>query len=173
MIDENAQLKLQALLDGELSATDAAEVQAWLGRDAEARSLLGELRNTKAALAGHEASVQLPESREFFWSKIERAIEPRVQRAPAEATAPWFVWLQRQLVPLGGFGMVAVLVAVLVLQLRPATAQFGEIELASDDMGAYTFRDQQQKLTMVWLYDRTDPQLTDPTPLANVDPELQ
>ena len=46
------------------------------------------------------------------------------------------------------------------------------MELASDDMGAYTFRDQQQKMTMVWLYDRNDDsQFTDPSDVASMDEE--
>ena len=65
----------------------------WLARDREAAALLEELRNTRAALAGFEAEVRLPESREFFWSKIEREIQrleapaPRPARGAAPGTA--------------------------------------------------------------------------------------
>ena len=45
------QLKLQAWLDGELPAREAAEVQAGLAATADGRALLAELRNTTAALS--------------------------------------------------------------------------------------------------------------------------
>ena len=54
-MDYDAQLKLQALLDGELPEAEASEVANWLARDREAAALLEELRNTREALAGFEA----------------------------------------------------------------------------------------------------------------------
>ena len=42
MINHNSQLRLQAWLDGELPAREAAEVQDWLGKDQEAQALLAE-----------------------------------------------------------------------------------------------------------------------------------
>jgi len=74
-MDYNAQLKLQALLDGELPEAEASEVAKWLARDREAAALLEELRHTGAALKGAEMGVRLPESREFFWSKVQREIQ--------------------------------------------------------------------------------------------------
>ena len=74
------QLKLQAYLDGELSVGEARQVEIWLAEDHDARSLLGELKNTKAALSSHSANVELPESREFYWNKIEREIQ-RLEKA--------------------------------------------------------------------------------------------
>jgi len=66
MIELEAQIKLMAYLDGELPEREAVEVREWLARDEEARALLAELQNTGAALAGHEAGLKLPETREFF-----------------------------------------------------------------------------------------------------------
>ena len=66
-MDYEAQLKLQAHLDGELPEGEAREVTNWLARDREAVALYGELRNTRQALVGYEVGVALPESREFFW----------------------------------------------------------------------------------------------------------
>jgi anti-sigma factor RsiW len=155
-MNEEAQFKLQAYLDGELPAGESAGVQEWLARDPEARALLAELQNTNAALAGHEAEVKLPETREFFWSKIEREIG----RQSVAATAPlrksfWARWGWRGLVPAGGFAAVCLLVLHLA-NPGTASAEFvPELELASDDMGAYTYRNQEDGLTMIWLYDRS------------------
>ena len=88
VMDYNAQLKLQAFLDGELPEAEASEVANWLARDREAAALLEELRNTRSALAGFEAEVRLPESREFFWSKIEREIQRLETPAPKPAPVP-------------------------------------------------------------------------------------
>ena len=67
-------IKLQAHLDGELTGRDAQQVAALLESDVEARALFNELQQTRTVLKGNEPEFRLPESREFFWSKIEREI---------------------------------------------------------------------------------------------------
>ena len=97
MIEREAQFKLMAYLDGELSEPESVEVREWLARDEEARALLAELQNTGAVLAGFEAGLKLPETREFFWSKIQREIE-RQERAPASAeSVSLWGWLRQHL----------------------------------------------------------------------------
>jgi len=83
-MDHEKQLKLQAFLDEELSEAEAKEVASWLAKDQEATLLLAELRNTRQSMARFEAGVRLPESREFYWSKIEREIE-RLEPARPQA----------------------------------------------------------------------------------------
>jgi len=155
-MNQEAQVKLQAFLDGELPAPEAAEVQAWLARDAEASALLAELRNTNGALEGFEAEIRLPESREFFWTRIEREIqrlEQPVSRAPA-ANVSWVGWVRRQFAPLTGLASLAIVLALLLAQSGGQVAGSSVIELASDDMAAHTYRDQDQRITVVWLDDR-------------------
>ena len=81
-MEYDAQLKLQAWLDGELPEAEAKEVAKWVAQDPEAALLQGELKNTRQALAAGEKPMQLPESREFFWSKIEREISRTRQPHP-------------------------------------------------------------------------------------------
>jgi anti-sigma factor RsiW len=153
-MNEEAQFKLQAYLDGELPAGERAGVQEWLARDSEARALLAELQNTNAALSGHEAEVKLPETREFFWSKIEREIGRQSAAKEPPRKSFWARWGWRGLVPAGGLA-VACLFALHLANPGTASAEFvPELELASDDMGAYTYRNQEDGLTMIWLYDR-------------------
>src|SRR3954453_21440778 len=98
---EDQQLKLQAFFDGELPEKEGREVAAWLAKDADATGLLGELRNTRKALADHEPALKVPESREFYWSKIQRDIE-RLEPVAAPAKSPsLFVLLRGLLVPVG------------------------------------------------------------------------
>ncbi len=153
-MNEEFQLKLQAYLDGELTPAEAAQVEQWLERDVEARALRFELQNTAGALAGQEAEVRLPESREFFWSKIEREIIGRESAASARARMPfWRRWGWRGLIPAGALALVCVL--AVRLSYSGAAAEFSpELEVAADDMGAYTFRNQESGLTMIWLYDK-------------------
>jgi len=169
MINHNSQLKVQAYLDGELPAREAAEVKDWLDRDPEAQALLAELRNTNGALVGHETGVKLPESREFFWSKIEREIECGNRHSAHSRSISWLTWVRLHLAPVAGVVVLSCLLAVMVVRSDRVSGQFAETELASDDMGSYTFRDQQHRMTMVWFYDRNDgSMITEPSALASM-----
>ena len=151
-MDYDAQLTLQAYLDGELPEGEASKVANWLARDREAAALLDELRNTQGALAGLEAGLRLPESREFFWSKIQREIQRLETPAPKPATTPLFDLLRRFLVPAAALAVVLV-GAVLFTW---ANGSFGRaattgIETALADAGAFTYHDDSAGATLVWL----------------------
>jgi anti-sigma factor RsiW len=157
MMDYDSQLKVQAYLDGELPEAEARLIAERLGRDEEASALLQELRYTTEALKGSELDVALPESREFFWSKIERQIQREEQPPPAKRPVSLLARLQSYLVPASA---VALLTIVLTLSTgRSVATPPGEMELVSDEMAALTFRSQAEGMTMVWLYPRTDTQV--------------
>jgi len=146
-MEYKAQLKLQAYLDGELSEAEAAEVANWLARDREAVALLGELRNTRQAFVGLEVGIMLPESREFFWSKIERAIHSQeLQPQAAARPRPWLPRWGKILIPAGALAAVAIVALV---------GLFGSgglpSEMAVADPGAFTYRDFNSGTTLVWL----------------------
>jgi anti-sigma factor RsiW len=152
-MDYNAQLKLQAWLDGELPEAEAREAANWLERDRDAAALAEELRNTRRSLAGFEADIRLPESREFFWSKVAREIE-RLE-APAPTPAPrdsYFALFRRFLVPASA---VAVAVIAGLLLTRPTSPSgrtvAADIETALADAGAFTYRDYSAGTTLVWV----------------------
>src|SRR5947208_8623721 len=125
-MEYDAQLKVQAYLDGELPEAEAREVALWLARDGEAVGLLGELRNTRQSLVGFEIGVTLPESREFFWSKIEREIQRQEQPARQPQSAPFLARLQRFLMPASAVAVLAL--AVLLIN--------GQFSLLSGTAGA-------------------------------------
>src|SRR5438874_12013740 len=103
------QLKLQAYLDGELSGREARAVAKLVALDARAQTLLAELRFTKASLAVNEPEIKLPESREFYWSKIEREIQ-RLETVPATRGTYWFTWWRRKYwLPFSGFAVMMAL----------------------------------------------------------------
>ncbi len=170
MNNHDSELKLQAYLDGELPAREAAEVKEWLAKDPDGQALLAELQNTKAAMTGGETEFTLPESREFFWSKVQREIEQQEKAAGAVAKMSWVSWVRHHLVSVGG--AVALTCVMGIMLLRGAGGPLGEMDMTSDDMGAYTFRDQQAKMTVVWFYDKSDDsEFTEPAAIASMDPE--
>jgi anti-sigma factor RsiW len=150
-MDNESQLKLQAFCDGELPEAESREVAAWLARDTEATDLLKELRNTRKALKGFEPELKLPETREFYWSKIQREIE-RLEPVPkTKETIPIFSWLRRLAIPAGI--MAAVFLASFFVFLQTRGGGNAGIEMATvlADANPVTYRDQAEGMTVVWL----------------------
>jgi anti-sigma factor RsiW len=143
------ELKLQAWVDGQLPVHEADEVARLIETDAEARAMLTELKHTRSALVGHEDGIKLPESREFYWSKIARDIE-RQQSKPQSAPVAWFHHLRRLLIPAGA---VAALLLVGLLA-TPGTAQEGlpyELTDLVADSDAFTYTDEVNGTTLIWF----------------------
>lgn len=153
MMNYDAQLKIQAFLDGELPEDEARVVANQLAADREAVALLGELRNTRQAMAGFESQIRLPESREFFWSKIRREIE-RLEPAAAPVAKEHrsvFGLLRRVLLPVGCVA-AAVIAALLILPRNGGSnIPFAPVETAFADAGALTYRDFSSGTTLVWI----------------------
>jgi anti-sigma factor RsiW len=151
------QLKLQALLDGELPESEAREILAWTQRDSAAAALLAELRNTRAAMAKSEPHLSLPESREFFWSKIEREIQRLEPQATPAPKVSILTTLRRLLLPAAALsvlviaGMIAsfnfpkTVVATVADDDTPSV----ETTLANSDVT--TYRDASEGTTLVWF----------------------
>ena len=151
-MDYDTQLKLQALLDGELPEAEARAVAQGPARDPEAAALLGELRNTREAMRESEASRPLPESREFFWSKVQREIQRSEAPAAKPALAPLSALLRRFLVPAFAIALLLIAGVVLTRPIMPGDrTPAGAIETALADSGAFTYRDYSAGTTLVWL----------------------
>jgi anti-sigma factor RsiW len=146
-----SQIKLQAYLDGELSARQARPVAGWLARDCEAQALFAELQHTKTILTENEPEWKLPESRDFFWSRIIRQID---RPGPARAAPPpwssllrWWKWLA----PIGA----AAALALLLWPRNPASyvaALNGlEVEMAIPESRVATFRSEAEGVSVVWV----------------------
>ncbi len=155
-MNEEFQLKLQAFLDGELSGKEAREVEAALASDSEARALLAELKNANAAFVAFGQDLKLPETREFFWSKIEREIrslEKQSARDPKSVSA-FSAFLRRFLVPAGAFAAIVLAGFLAVEQTglgRKASDLSGGVEVAMSDSEAFTYNDNAAGMTVVWL----------------------
>jgi anti-sigma factor RsiW len=158
-MNRESQIKLAAYLDGELPPAESRQVETWVASDPAAEVLLAELRLTRDAMRGNELEVKLPESREFYWSKIQQAIEKQSANAGELAARPepmaWFYGLRRLLLPLSGFALVMLLaVGSINLLVGEAVMEPAEIENVSEDTLAFSFRNQSEKMTVVWVMNR-------------------
>ncbi len=162
MMDRESQLQLQALLDRELSGEEAQRVEARLAQDAEAVALLAELKGAREAFKVFEQEVKLPESREFFWSKVEREIRrrERMDQPPEPATPAWWTAWRRLLLPATAVAALAV-AALIGWPGKSGTPQF---ESAVADAGAFTYRDFNTGTTLVWLSYPAEHVLPEPEP---------
>lgn len=169
MMENEKQLKLQAYLDGELPEAEAKAVAGWLSADGEAQALVAELRQTSDALNGFEQGIRLPESREFYWSKIQRQIER--EAGPAQPTAPavsWAARLRRMLVPMTGLAVAALMLLMVTHENSPSRAG-DNAETALQDSGAFTYHDDSAGATLVWLSYPADNEIADNNDLDSLD----
>jgi anti-sigma factor RsiW len=152
-MNQETKLKLQAYLDNELSDTDARNVAALLDHDPELRALHAELTELKTALAGNELEVKVPESREFYWSKIERAIHQESQKRPAQSFLSGYPWWVRLCAPALGVAMLLVAALALVkLTTGPSRVSYlHEIESPLEDTSAISFHSEAAGMTVVWV----------------------
>lgn len=107
-MNPDAQLNLQALLDGELPPAEARALAAQVEQDPAAAALLAELRATRQTLHSAKIPLTVPESREFYWSKIARDIARLERRSPVRQKPGLLAWLRLLVLP-------ATLVVVLVI----------------------------------------------------------
>jgi len=149
-MNEELELKLQAWVDGALSGAGAARMAALVSEELEAGQLAAELREVKAMMRGSELTRSVPESREFYWSKIERQIQ--LDSRPVPVTRP--MW-RRLLMPLAGLA-AATCVALFTLTQTKVVANDG-FTSTDEAMDTTTFRDQSSGLTVVWLQDNDTP----------------
>jgi len=155
MIDHQTQLRLQAYLDGELPPGEARAIGELLAREVETRPLLEELKATRALLVGNELEMKLPETREFYWSKIQRQVEREERRASAvDAPAP--AWWIRFLAPAGALAALAVLVLIALTssersQPLLALEDSHEIETPLEETSSFSFRSEAAAMTVVWV----------------------
>ena len=157
------QLKLQAFLDGELSEREAREILAWTQRDGAAAALLAELKNTRQAMVNSEPNLSVPESREFYWSKIEREIQRLEPQAAAAPGVSIFTVLRRWLLPAGAVA-ARVIAGLMIARFNVpkaavdyvADADTPTVETTLANSDATTYRDGSEGTTLVWFSPTVD-----------------
>jgi len=103
-------LRIQAWMDGELAPKEAAQIATLIEQNPEALALSEELRVVENALHFGEKSAILNDSRDFYWSQIERQIDAE-EPLPEAYAGPVIVSgnLLRWVVPAGSLGAIVVL----------------------------------------------------------------
>jgi anti-sigma factor RsiW len=157
------QQKIQALLDGELSPAEARELSGLIQRDPAAAALLAELKNTRQTLQSAESRRSVPETREFYWSKIEREIQRQPLSSPARPASSLLSKLRLLILPAAA--VTALVIVALaghfypapppVAQTKTAEADTPAIETAMASTDATTYRDAREGTTLVWFSDTT------------------
>jgi anti-sigma factor RsiW len=156
-VNQEQQLKLQAFLDGELPERETREILAWTQRDSSAAGLLAELRNTRAAMVKSEPHLSVPESREFFWSKIEREIQRLEPRKNFKPNVSFFASLRHFLLPASAVatvviaGMIAHFNVPKTVVENVADADTITVETTLANSDATTYRDASEGTTLVWF----------------------
>jgi len=164
-MNRDLELKLQAYVDGELPESEAQGLAKWIAEDKEAQALMSELKTARAILSGNEPEFSLPESREFYWSKIQREIQ-RLEQVEGRTAAGWWVSWQKYLAPLAGVALV-VFFAIGAFNIYNARMRnqdghhLAEIENLSEEMGVRSFRSS-ENMFVVWVYDKATDEAPEP-----------
>jgi anti-sigma factor RsiW len=156
-MNNHSHLRLQAYLDGELSNRESQEVEKRLQDDPESQQLLAELGFIKSALAGNEPERKLPESRDFFWSKIQREIE-RVNHQPVAVSRAGGLGWRKFFAPLAAVGLVAMGLTVARFYTPEDTSTWSvvEVEDLAEEASSFSFRSASENMFVVWLHQRND-----------------
>ena len=116
--------------------------------------MLAELQITRTVLRGNELEIKLPETREFYWSKIQREIE-RSNPSPCRlGKESWWKPIYGRFAT--GFAAGCALLMITFVALKEPSRSFAmdEIEGTTDEMGSITFHSKQDGMTVVYLFDR-------------------
>jgi len=165
------EFKLQAFLDGELSEREAREVAAAIEADPEARRLFSELKTTSGVLRENEPQLTVPESREFYWSKIEKAIE-RAEPEPVAPILSLWMGLRRFMVPAAGVALVLILGIASFNKSTDPLSHLAEVENLSEHMSSFSFRSQSHNMFVVWLHENSDHQVPGDAEATELEDEI-
>jgi len=152
-------LKVQAWVDGELPGEEARQVEMLVSSNKEAAALVSELRMTRGFLQGNETALKVPDSPEFYWSKIRREIERLDAAEPATSTPSFWAAFRRFMVPASGLALVMVVAILSVKYFAPTSIenqidQMVEVENLSEEMSSMSFRSQTDNMFVVYLYSK-------------------
>lgn len=150
MNNQEIVLKVQAFVDGELPEAEQSEIAALMALDPDVQALVKELKQTRQALASYDQSMELPESREFYWSKILRQIETRVGLEDEPERSPLITRMLRWLLPVTCAGALVVAAAVF-LEGRYTREDAVSWQSAYDGVNTLVYRDYEEGTTLFWL----------------------
>lgn len=151
-MNEDILFKVQAFVDGQLEPEEQEAIAALIARDPDVSALVRELKHTRQALAGSEEPMPMPmpETRDFYWSKIQREIarsetveEPRLTLSPGRVFLRW-------LIPATCVGALMVAGFFLFTRQHDVDGAF-TWQAASEGVHALTYRDHEEGVTLMWF----------------------
>ena len=160
-MNHDAELKIQAFLDGELSGHEAREIADLIASDGHARALHQELAGTKKVLLENEPEYRLEETHDFYWSKIRREIQ-RGGDVEAKSESRFFLGWQSWWVRLSGTCAAGLLVAMIIVsssRTGPLSELYSlahDIESPLEDVSSISFHSDSANMTVVWVQTRMD-----------------
>jgi negative regulator of sigma E activity len=155
-MNQETKLRVQAYLDRETNERESREIAALVEQDTEARAVCAELQEIRAILRSNEPEHKVPESREFYWSKIERAIQPRTAVRSEQAFLRGPRWWARFFAPAVGaaFLFVAALSIVKLTHGPSELTYLHEIETPLPETTSMSFYSASEGMTVVWVQSR-------------------
>jgi anti-sigma-K factor RskA len=144
-------LEIQAYVDGELDAPRRAAVERLCADDLTARRLLDGLAGVRGMLRANEPEHWVPDSREFYWSQIQRRIAATEREAhrPASRHSP-LLGVLRWLVPAAGIATVAMIFAF-QHNATPSGGTFAANNSAMEPNSSTVFRSDADGVTVHWI----------------------
>jgi len=153
MNENEMELRVQALVDGELTGTEAEALRVRIVGDDALRELHARLTAARRLMDGAELPRTLPEPGDFHWSQISKSIEQENRQAK---TSKGVGWPLRWLTPLAG--------AACILLLLSSPSRHGgppdlgillssdhELELSDDEIDVMTYNTGDDNMSIVWI----------------------
>ena len=152
MKENEIELKIQALVDGELTKFEAGKLRDRIKNDIRLQILHERLMQMKDLISKHEMPRVLPESSDFYWSKIAQEIEVGGSAAQSSAQTLGMKWVFRRLAPLLGIASVALLITL----QGPNLPDLGIVldhnhELLTGEIDVMTFNSADDSMSIVWI----------------------
>ena len=154
MKENEIELKIQALVDGELTESEAEQMRECMDKDVRLQILYAQWIQTKDLISKYEIPRVLPESGDFYWAKIAQEIGTGEPTNQGSNNSLVIKWLFHRLAPLLG---IATIVLLITLQ-QPSVPDLAielesdhELELLSDEIDVMTFNSVDDSMSIVWL----------------------
>ncbi len=169
-MNTNQQLEIQSFVDGQLAPGDARRVERMLAENPSAAGLATELRMVRDVVKQGEPVLSVPDTRDFYFSQIRRKIEAaeKSRNASPVTAGTGFSWIRSLLFPASG---IAALTALVLFTAKDTLWPYvpGEVNIASDEMNAITFRSEENRMTVVYLFDKQPVETADKSVVSPAD----
>ena len=153
MNEKEIELRVQALVDGEITGREAEALRVFIEGDAGLRELQDRLTVMRGLVKGAELPRSLPESGDFHWSQIAKAIDCKERKAKSGSRMGWFL---RRVTPWVGFACILLLLNSPSRDNGPPDLgiKIGsdhELELSNHEIEVMTFNTEDDDMSVVWL----------------------